>query len=105
MAALQRNSRSLLVLRLIGKNQGVHSSQLRALSQLLHLQDDLGAAQFLQRPYSVVSGTFSSPFRTFGGDGDKRLTDSRERDCILRDSPHSAYSQAGVLLCAAPVHA
>ena len=105
MAVLQRNARSLLLLRLIGKNQDVQSSQLRALSQFLDPHDDLGAAECLHRPYSVVSGKLSSPFHTLKRDGDLRLTDSREEHSVIRNGPHSACSQAGVLLYLAPVHA
>ena len=101
MAVLQRNARSLLLLRLISKNQDVQTLELRALSQFLRPQNGFGAADL--RPYSTVSGTSASPFRTSTQDGDLRLTDFTSSSFASRGGTYAAFSQAGMLLYATRV--
>ena len=98
MAVLQRNARSLLLLRLISKNHDVQTLELRALSQFLRPQYGLGAADL--RPYSTVSGTLTSPFRTPTQDGDLRLIDTTSSNFAIWRGTYSAFSQAGMLLYA-----
>ena len=101
MALLQRNARSLLLLRLIGKNKDVQSSELRALSHFLRPHDDgFSAAEFPLRPYSAVSGTRAAHFSKSAQDGDLHLTDSPTRGFAHKEGLHSAFSQTGVLLLA-----
>lgn len=98
MAVLQKNARSLMLLRLIGKNQNIQSSQLRALSQFLSSQDDLGFADWNFRSYSVV--TSESPLRDPMRDDNQRQAYSTGKGVPCGNVPHSARNQAGVLLCA-----
>lgn len=100
MAVLQRNARSLLLLRLISKNLNVQSLELRALSQFLRAQDDFSAAESHLRPYSGVSGTLASPFRTSTQNGNLRLIDTTSISFASWRGPYSEFSQAGVLLYA-----
>lgn len=97
MALLQRNARSLLLLRLIGKNRDFQSSELRALSHFIRPHDGHNAAEVPLRPYSAVSGSLASPFSSFTQAGDAYLTDSTSRGHGTREGRHNALSQTGVL--------
>ena len=98
MAVLQKSAHSHLLLRLIGKNQSVQNSHLRALSQFLSWQTDLGSADYKVREFGAVTSAF--PFRIPEQDSDLRQADGTARAVHGVESPHSARSQAGVLLYA-----
>ena len=98
MAVLQKSARSQLLLKLIGKNQNVQNSHLRALSQFLSWQTDLGSVDYKVREFGAV--TSASPFRNPEQDGDLRQADGTARAVHGVNAPHSAHSQAGVLLYA-----
>ena len=97
MALLQRNARSLLLLRLIGKNKDVQSLEVRALSHLLRPHNGFDAAEFPLRPYSAVSSTTATPFSKITQNVDSNLKDSLDRRFANREGPHSSLGQTGVL--------
>ena len=86
-----------MLLRLIGKNRDVQSSQLRALCHLLPpLSDYSVAADNQSRSYSCGSTT-APPLRNTEQCGLPGLADGTLNSAARRIQPHSAASQAGVL--------
>ena len=110
MAGLHRSARSLMLLRLIGKNQvgknqDVQSSQLRALCQLLlPLSDYSLPAENQLRSYSSGSSIITPPLRNTEQCGLPGLADGTLNSFARRSQPHSAASQAGVLLHALGIY-
>ena len=63
MALLQRNARSLLLLRLIGKNRDFQSSELKALSHFIRPHDGHNAAEVPLRPIQCCQRLISIPLQ------------------------------------------